>query len=239
MVTETVTCSACGAQAPAGSRYCPNCAAPLPGAGGAPGPSGTPPLQPPPAPFSPPPTTTSTSWWIKGLIVALAVAVVAAVTVAIVLLVGFGNASNSINNAVTPKPGRPSGYHGPAYPGMQVQDHVAGAPGASIDLLGETLTAGDLKRTPSIFGPTVCAPVTVTNHSATTRDVGAVEWKLQQPDGVVQTFGITGSLQGGQVAPGGKAGGTVCFADTGQSGTFTLLWQQLLRVDRAVWLLRL
>ncbi len=167
-------------------------------------------------------------------------AVVAAITVAIVLLVGLSGASNSINDAITPKPGRPSGYHGPAYPGMQVQDHVAGGPGPGhpVDLLGETLTAGDLVRTASILGPTLCTPVTIANHSATTKDVGAQEWKLQQPDGIVQTFAITGSLLGGQIAPGGKAGGTVCFADTGQSGTFTLLWQQLLRVDRAVWLLR-
>jgi hypothetical protein len=172
-------------------------------------------------------------------VIALVVAVAAAVTVSVVLLVGFGKASNSLNDAVTPRPGRPSGYHGPAYPGMLVQDHVAAGPGASVELLGETLTAGALTRTPSLLGPTVCSPVTITNHSPTTAQVGAVEWKLQQPDGIVETFGITGTLQGGQIAPGGKASGTVCFADTSQSGGFTLLWQPLLRADRAVWLLRL
>ena len=67
--------------------------------------------------------------------------------------------------------------------------------------------------------------------------MGPAEWKLQQPNGIVETFAITGTLLGGQIAPGGKASGTVCFADTGQSGTFALLWQPLLRVDRGVWLL--
>ncbi len=164
------------------------------------------------------------------------VAVVAAVTVAIVLAVGVGRASNSLD-ALAPKAGRPSGYHGPAYPGMLVQDHVAAASGASIVALDETLVAGDLTRTASYFGPTVCSPVSVTNHSTTTKDVGPAEWKLQQPDGVVETFAITGTLRGGQLAPGGTASGTVCFADTAQSGTFVLLWQPLLRTPRGVWLL--
>jgi hypothetical protein len=169
------------------------------------------------------------------------VAVVAAVTVAIVLAVGVGRASTSLD-ALAPKPGRPSGYHGPAYPGMLVQDQVAAAPAApgaaaSISALDETLTAGGLTRTPSYFGPTVCSPVSVTNHSLTTKDVGPAEWKLQQPDGVVETFAITGTLRGGQLAPGGTATGTVCFADSSQSGTFVLLWQPLLRAQRGVWLL--
>lgn len=168
------------------------------------------------------------------------VAVVAAVTVAIVLAVGVGRASNSLD-ALAPKSGRPPGYRGPAYPGMLVQDQVAApaaASGASLTVLDETLTAGGLTRTPSYFGPTVCSPVSVSNHSLTTKDVGPAEWKLQQPDGVVETFALTGTLRGGQLAPGGTETGTVCFADNGQSGTFVLLWQPLLRAQRGVWLLR-
>jgi len=121
---------------------------------------------------------------------------------------------------------------------MLVQDHVAAAGGAA-DVLGETLSAGELTRTPSLFGPSLCSPVTITNHSSATTDFGPAEWKLQEPNGIVETFAITGTLQSGQIAPGGTANGMVCFADTGQSGSFVLLWQPLLRADRGVWLLRL
>jgi len=53
----------------------------------------------------------------------------------------------------------------------------------------------------------------------------------------VEGFALTGTLQGGQIAPGGQARGTVCFTDTGQTGTFVLLWQPLLQLPRGVWLL--
>jgi hypothetical protein len=122
---------------------------------------------------------------------------------------------------------------------MIVQDHVARGPGASIEVSGQTLTAGALTHTASLLGPTLCTPVTMTNNSSTVTDVGPEEWKLQDPDGTVETFAITGSLQGGQIAPGGSARGTVCFSDNGQSGTFVLLWQPLFQVARGVWLLHL
>jgi hypothetical protein len=161
---------------------------------------------------------------------------VAAVTVAIVLAVGVGKATDSVN-ALTAKPGRPAGYHGLSYPGMLTQDHVAAGAGASVALGGETLTAGALTHTSSIFGPTLCSPVTVANTSPTVKDSGPAEWRLQQPNGIIETFALTGTLPGGQVAPGGQAAGTVCFADTGQSGTFGLLWEPLFQASRAVWLL--
>jgi hypothetical protein len=220
----TVTCPTCGAVAPAGSRYCPNCAAP----------------QPPGAPASyPPARRKAMSTAAKALVVAVVVGVVAAVAVVIVLVVGVGQASNTITNALTPKAGRPSGYHGAGYPGMLVQDQVAAGAGASIDLYGETLTAGPLTRTPTILGPTLCSAVTIADTSSTTVSVGPSEWKLQEPNRNVVTFAINGSLQGGQIAPEGQAHGTVCFADSGQSGTFVLLWQPLLRIGRGVWLFHL
>jgi hypothetical protein len=192
---------------------CPSCGTPVPGAG--------------------------TNGGLKALIVALIVAVLAAVVVIVVLAVGVGKATTSIAKAVTPKPGRPSGYDGPAYPGMLVQDQVAAGAGASIDLYGETIGAGDLTRTPTLLGPTLCSSVTIADDSATTVNVGPTEWRLQGPDGVVDTFAINGTLQGGQIAPGGKAAGSVCFPDHGQSGTFVLLWQPLLRIGRGVWLFHL
>ena len=176
---------------------------------------------------------------LKALIVALIVAVVAGIVVVVALAVGVGKATNNIAKAVTPQAGRPPGYRGPAYPGMLVQDQVAPSAGASIDLYGETIGAGDLTRTATLLGPTLCSAVTIADDSATTVNVGPGEWKLQGPDGVVETFAINGTLQGGQIAPDGSADGSVCFADGGQSGTFVLLWQPVLRIGRGVWLFHL
>ncbi|HEX3540780.1 MAG TPA: hypothetical protein VHT75_10105 [Acidimicrobiales bacterium] len=82
----------------------------------------------------------------------------------------------------------------------------------------------------------LCTPIRITNHAPATNDIGPHEWKLQQPSGILEPFTITGTLGIGQVAPGGAAG-KVCFADSGQSATFFLLWPPLFRVGRGVWLL--
>ena len=215
----SMTCPLCRAEAPEGSRYCPNCANPL-------APTGTPPR----------PSRAGPSRWTKILIAALAISVLAGVAVAVYLVVGVGKASDTLNNALVPRPGRPPGYEGPAYPGMLVQDRVATSAGGSVELDGETLTAGPLTRTPTLLGPTLCSQVTLANHAAATREVGAQEWKLQQPNGIVETFVINGTLQGGQLAPGGSAMGTVCFSDNRLTGTFVLLWQPVLAVGRGAWL---
>lgn len=179
----------------------------------------------------------TTSPWVKALVIALVVGVVVAVAAVVILVVGIGKASKTVTSALTPVPGRPAGYHGPAYPAMLTQDHVAGGAGSPLNWMGETVTVGNLTRTASLLGPTLCSAVTVTNHAATPQDVGQDQWKLQQPNGIIETFAITGTLPGGQVVPGGTARGTVCFADTGQSGTFLLLWQPLFQVGRGVWML--
>lgn len=181
----------------------------------------------------------ATSPWVKALVVTLVVAVVAAVAVVVILVAGIGRASHQISTAFTPEPGRPAGYTGPSYPGMLTQDHVAGGAGSPLDWMGETFTVGNLTRTAGLLGPTLCSPVAIANHAAVPQDVGQDQWKLQQPNGIIETFAITGTLPGGQVVPGGMARGTVCFADTGQSGTFLLLWQPLFQVARGVWLLTL
>jgi hypothetical protein len=221
----TVTCPACGASAPAGGRYCAQCATPLPAAG------------PTPAGLTPAGEKPKTSGWLKVLTVAVVAAVVVAVAITAALLVFAHHASKSLNTALTPQPGRPAGYRGPAYPGMLTQDQVAGGAGNRVVADGELLTAGNLTRTAGLFGTDLCTPVTITNQSATTRDNGPYQWKLQRPNGIVDSPTISGTLAVAQVAPGGTASGTVCFPDSGPSGSDVLLWQPLFRVGRAVWLI--
>jgi hypothetical protein len=176
---------------------------------------------------------------LKAFLIVVALALVAAVGLGILVVIGVGKASHDVARALTPNPGRPAGYHGPAYPGMLTQDHVAGGTGEVQDY-GESVTATNLRRVPGLFGSSLCADVSITNRSQQTKDVGPIEWKLQDPNATVHTLGFAGTLQTGQLAPGGTARGTVCNPDTGQSGTFVLLWQPLqLRADRGVWLFNL
>lgn len=192
-----------------------------------------------PPPGYPPPPRQGMSTGIKVLLVLAGLAAVMVVAIGVAVAVGIGRASHNLakaGNALTPDPGRPAGYGGPAYPGMIIQDHVADGSGRVEDF-GETVTAGPLARMPALFGVALCSAVTITNRSEQTKSFSPLEWKLQEPDGTVQTVGFTGTFKSGQIAPGGSANGTVCFSDTPQSGTFVLLWQPFtVRADRGVWL---
>ncbi len=176
---------------------------------------------------------------LKAFLVGGAIAAVAALVLGIVVVVGIGRASNDVSNALTPHPGRPAGYHGPAYAGMITQDHIADAAGEVLDY-GERVTAANLKRVPGLFGSSLCADVTLTNRSQQTKDYGPAEWRLQDPNGTVHILGFGGTLPSGQIAPGSSAQGTVCLPDSGQSGRFILIWQPFqFRADRGVWLFEL
>ncbi|MGH9124505.1 MAG: zinc ribbon domain-containing protein [Acidimicrobiales bacterium] len=221
--SPSAACAQCGAPTPPGARFCPGCGRPLPGASA----------------IAPARRRGSSAPWFKVAVAVIAAAAVVVTTVVVLLAVGFRKAANSVANSLTPKAGRPPGYQGPAYPGMLVQDKVAVGPGASIEFGGQDLTAGALTPRTGLFGlgNTLCTTVTTVDRATTSVNVGPADWKLQAPDGTVATFQLNSSLETGQIAPGARASGTVCFADTGPSGTYELLWQPLFQVGRGVWLL--
>ncbi len=186
------------------------------------------------------PIRTGRGGGVKALLFVAGAAVLVAAVVVIVFVAGVGRASNDLKNALVPHPGRPPGYQGATYPGMLTQDHVAGPTGV-VTAVGEMVAAAHLARRPSLLGPTICADISVTNSSQENKNLGPLEWKLQDPHGTVQIVGLTGTLANGQIAPGAAAPGTVCFADVPrQSGRFLLLWQPLaLAAGRGVWMFTL
>jgi hypothetical protein len=128
------------------------------------------------------------------------------------------------------------------FPGSASNDIVGNA--------GDTLTVGDLKITAtplkagdSTLGGTLCSTVTYVN-TGTGRESfnGGFDWKLQDPDGAALMTGFTGSssmLSAGQLAPGGRTTGDMCFDDkAGAEGQYVLLFDPMsFSSERGAWIM--
>ncbi|MEN3303226.1 DUF4352 domain-containing protein [Pseudonocardia sp.] len=116
---------------------------------------------------------------------------------------------------------------------------VAFAGSTSNDIVGnagDTLAVGDLRITATplkagdpTLGETLCSTVTYVNTGSGQESFnGALDWKLQDPDGAALTTGFTGSrsmLSAGRLGPGGRTTGDMCFAGkAGAKGQYVLLF---------------
>jgi hypothetical protein len=201
----------------------------------------------PPSRYRPPPSLVAPprqgmGGCLKAFLIVAGIAGVLVILGAVLAVVGLVAVSHAARNA-TARSGAPAGYRGPAYPGMENLDHVADNNGRVEDF-GFTVTATNFRRSVGI-GRSVCADVTDLNRSAGgtagVQNHGLLDWRLQQPNGVVEDIGINSTLRGGQLLQGASAAGTVCFDDSGQSGQFILIWRPitfsaLIRGDRGIWL---
>jgi uncharacterized protein DUF4352 len=108
-----------------------------------------------------------------------------------------------------------------------------------------TTTSTALKPVKPQFGnPQLCTDVSYANGSTeTTSFNGGFDWKLQDPNGAILMNGFSGSdkqLAAGQLAPGGKVSGQVCFdAPRGSTaGQYVVLLDPSFRFtsDRIAWI---
>jgi uncharacterized protein DUF4352 len=137
----------------------------------------------------------------------------------------------------------------PAFPGATADDVVAQAGQAITTDTGVTMTAGALKSTRSEFGgkPLLCTDVAYQNGSdETTSFNGGFDWKVQDPNGAIlmNTFsGNENALNSGELAPGGKTSGQVCFesASASPKGTYVVLLDPSFRFgsERVAWINKL
>lgn len=106
------------------------------------------------------------------------------------------------------------------------------------------MTATELTPGDATLQKTLCSTVTYQNGGSDTASFnGGFDWKLQDPNGAIMTTGLLGSdnlLTAGQLVPGGKTSGDVCFdAPQGSpSGTYVLLLDPSFRFtsDRIAWI---
>ncbi len=83
----------------------------------------------------------------------------------------------------------------------------------------------------------MCSDVTLVNRDSTAQSYNIFSWKLQDADGGVLDSNLSGTLSSGEVAPGGRAKGTVCFKDPEAKGLKVLIWEpDFSSRNRAVWL---
>jgi len=167
--------------------------------------------------------------------------------VLLILLVSLGSGGD--RPAATTSGGAPAAAERdpsapPAFPGAKDDDVVAQA-GASITTDSKiTMTATKLTPGDATIQKTLCSTVTYQNGGSDTASFnGVFDWKLQDPNGAIVMSGLLGSdnaLNSGQLTPGGKTTGDVCFeAPQGSpSGTYVLLLDPSFRLtsDRIAWI---
>ena len=128
-----------------------------------------------------------------------------------------------------------------AFPGAK-KDDVVGQAGAPLKVGDATVTSAPIANGDATFGKTICTATTLSNGSKETISFNAFDWKLQTPSGTILNPGFTGSkntLNSGEIAPGGKASGDVCFDNkNAEAGQFVVLYEPVFSFfsDRAAWI---
>ncbi|PZS32772.1 MAG: hypothetical protein DLM61_06315, partial [Pseudonocardiales bacterium] len=128
----------------------------------------------------------------------------------------------------------------PAIPGATKDDTVAKA-GDAVNKDNLVLTTTVIKKGDSTFGKTLCSTMTYQNNQKGPVSFNAFDWKLQDPNGTILTTTIGGSdntLNSGDLAPGGKVTGDVCFDNkSSASGQYVVLYQgSIFSGDRIDWM---
>ncbi len=145
---------------------------------------------------------------------------------------GAAPQNNAAPRASAPKPAA-------KYPGALEGDEVA-APGQEVRISGWTATTTKLARENEDYPGaerSLCTTATLINRDSTGQSYNLLGWKLQDADGGVLDSDYSGTLTSGQVAPGGRAKGTVCFRNPEAKGLKVLIWEpDLSSRNRAIWL---
>jgi hypothetical protein len=166
--------------------------------------------------------------------------------VLLILLVSLGRGdkpaaktSPGLPAAAEKDPSAPAPFPGAKDDDVVVQAGESVTTDSKIAMTATKLTPGD-----STIHKTLCSTVTYQNGGSDTASFnGGFDWKLQDPNGAIIMTGLLGSnnlLNAGQLVPGGKTSGDVCFdAPQGSpSGTYVLLLDPTFRFtsDRIAWI---
>lgn len=129
---------------------------------------------------------------------------------------------------------------GVTFPGMKRSDLVAMA-GEMIDDDGVQVTATPLAAGDSTFGPTACSTVTIVNNGSGSLDVNALDFSLQDPNGVIVSVGLFGTdnhISAATLIAGGTLSGDVCFdSNLSSGGQYVLLYEPVYTLfsNRMAW----
>jgi len=110
------------------------------------------------------------------------------------------------------------------------------AAGTTVDVEGLQVTASALEARNDYGKRLLCTQVTYVNGRGEAASRNPFDWTLQDPNGAATSNWIsTGGdpLRSGDLAPGGRASGDVCFEDTRQDGDHKILYTANLFEDPA------
>lgn len=155
---------------------------------------------------------------------------------------GGGAGSTSTNSDNTGQAASDSAV-APALPGATSNDLIAQA-GEPVTTDGLTATSAALAPGDATLGRTLCTTASLSNGTdGVLAFNGMFDWKMQDPNGTILMPALTGSnnmLSAGEMAPGGKATGDVCFdAPQGSpAGQYVVFFDPAFRFtgDRIAWL---
>ena len=132
-----------------------------------------------------------------------------------------------------------------AYPGQQAGDVLA-APTGAADVGGVQVALGPAVVAPGLVGQMLlCVPLSVDNTRTSAVPAGAVTWSMRSPTGVVDhpaSMGDNQLLSAGDVVPGDRVSGRLCFNEPGQPGLYVITFRPPsvgATPPRGVWLLHL
>lgn len=129
------------------------------------------------------------------------------------------------------------------FPGATVHDVVAD-PGETVSLHDLSVTTTPLRVQQGAAGPFVCATVTYVNDGSGVAIVGAADWILQEPGGLMRAPDVFGAadLQQVELEPSGSVTGDLCFPGAASPGEHVLLFddgrldEETLQAERGAWL---
>jgi len=135
----------------------------------------------------------------------------------------------------------------PPYPDRQPTDCVAAATDPT-DSTPSSIGIGDAwvfatwsRSTDNLGTASICAAIHIINLSDSTISYSDHYWSLQTPGGIVANANsvATGGLGSGVLGMAGMASGSVCFDDSGQTGTYVGIYKNPLNPARGIWLVPL
>lgn len=149
---------------------------------------------------------------------------------------------NPGTNEEAPEPQAEEQSEAGQFPGQQPNDVVVEA-GESVTFAGATVTAEALEeQSDDIGGEYLCTVVSYVNDSDEQVSYNLLDWQLQNPEGNIKDSTFTAredELSSGELAPGGKTSGEVCFEGSeDEAGQYVVLARGWISLsdDRAAWM---
>lgn len=178
------------------------------------------------------------------------VAIIAIIAIAISTSGGGGSDSSTDGVVSDPTqssqaegaPAAPAQDEGPDFPGKKDGD-ISAQSGQTVSTNDLVVTSTPLAGGNLDVGPALCSTITIVNNGDDSETFNPFSFTLQNPEGAVVNptfYGSNTMLSSGELVPGGRIQGDVCFENQrgtrGLPGTYVVLFEpSFFGGDRVAW----